>query len=264
MRVTKTRTMFDLTLSPTDEAEDATKLIGLCNSVKKYFRVDDKHPAYPLFERLYRMYENAMSLEPYSDDVWTVFYKEGTKHLAGLVRVVSYMNSDKTKVNRLNIEFNDKLHKEIVDKLTATSKPVKSVKKWMEFIKSTIAAYQTGNGDELLMSFSNPYKFICEIKTLRTPLLVLERKVHVVTMLIEAFKKILEENKGDKDDITDYVSLLIDNADISKDAAVKRIEELMNEGGRITSTKLERAVELICGCYTDICNAIKLYSFKKI
>ena len=252
----------DSSITLTKEAEDATKLIEFCDSIKKHFGVDCCHPAYPLFERIYRMFENAMYLEPNTNNVWDVFYKEGTKHLAGIVRVASYINSITIRTKRLNIEFNEKLHGEIVNKLIIPSKPARSVKKWMEYIKSTVAAYQTGDGEQLLTSFPNPYEAVYEMKNLRTPFLFLERKVHVVSMLIKGFEKVLEENKSDKDDITDYVETLINNARISKDAAEKKIEKLMNEDGRITVSKLEDTVELICGAYNDIENAIKLYSIK--
>lgn len=252
----------DTSTTPTKEAEDATKLIELCDSIKRRFGVNCSHPAYPLFERIYRMWENATYLEPHSENVWTVFYKEGTKHLAGIVRVASYINSITIKAKRLNIEFNERLHGEIVNKLIIPSKPARSVKKWTEYIKSTVAAYQTGEGEQLLASFQNPYEAVYEMKNLRTPFLFLERKVHVVSMLVKAFEKVLNENKGDKDDITDYVETLINNARISKDAAEKKIEKLMNADGRITVSKLEDTVELICGAYNDIENAIKLYSIK--
>ena len=252
----------DSSITLTKEAEDATKLIEFCDSIKKHFGVDCCHPAYPLFERIYRMFENAMYLEPNTNNVWDVFYKEGTKHLAGIVRVASYINSITIRTKRLNIEFNEKLHGEIVNKLIIPPKPARSVKKWMEYIKSTVAAYQTGDGEQLLTSFPNPYEAVYEMKNLRTPFLFLERKVHVVSMLIKGFEKVLEENKSDKDDITDYVETLINNARISKDAAEKKIEKLMNEDGRITVSKLEDTVELICGAYNDIENAIKLYSIK--
>lgn len=255
---------IDSSTTLTKEAEDATKLIELCDSIKKHFGVNCCHPAYPLFERIYRIWENAMYLEPHSNNVWDVFYKESTKHLAGIVRVASYINSITIKSKRLNIDFNERLHGEIVNKLIIPSKPARSVKKWMEYIKSTVAAYQTGDGEQLLASFPNPYEAIYDMKNLRTPFLFMERKVHVVSMLVKAFEKILEENKSNKDDITDYVETLINNARISKDAAEKKIEKLMNEDGRITVSKLEDTVELICGAYNDIENAIKLYSIKGV
>ena len=254
--------MSDVSTVSAENTENGTEVINLYDSIKRHYGVNCSHPAYPLFERIYRMWENATYLEPHSENVWDVFYKEGTKHLAGIVRVASYIKSITIKTKRLNIEFNEKLHGEIVNKLIIPSKPARSVKKWTEYIKSTVAAYQTGEGEQLLASFQNPYEDVYEMKNLRTPFLFLERKVHVVSMLIKGFEKVLDENKDDEDDITDYVTTLIKNADISKNAAEKKIEKLMNEDGRITVSKLEDTVELICGAYNDIENAIKLYSIK--